>query len=301
MKQPVDARASDPPSAAAGKAGAPHRLKRWGLIAVGVLLAAYLAVLTWLWLKQEALIFHPEPLPASHQFELPADVHEVRIDVPGAQLDASHMRLPHPDGVVFYLHGNGGNLTSWFVNADFYRQLNVDLFMVDYRGYGKSTGHIESEAQLMADVQAAWQSIAPRYAGKRVIFFGRSLGTGLAAKLAASLTPAQRPNLLVLVSPYISMQTMAQELYPFVPSALIRYPLRTDEALKTLGGQTPVLILHGDQDTLIPYRHAETLSRLSSGMTLRPVPGAGHGDVHTYDVYLDTLRQAIRSTVKPLN
>jgi alpha-beta hydrolase superfamily lysophospholipase len=173
--------------------------------------------------------------------------------------------------------------------------------MMDYRGYGKSTGRIDSEAQLMADVQAAWQSIASRYEGKRVVFLGRSLGTGLAAKLAASLGSAQRPGLLVLVSPYVSMQAVAHEQYPFVPSALVRYPLRTDEALKTLRGQIPVLILHGDKDSLIPFQHAETLSRLSLGITLQPVPGAGHGDLQTYDVYLDALRHAIKSTAYPSN
>jgi alpha-beta hydrolase superfamily lysophospholipase len=277
------------------------RLLRWALGILGVLVSAYLAILLGLWLKQEALIFVPTPLPAGHQFTLPADVHEVSIDVPGARLDALHMQLSHPDGVVFYLHGNAGNLATWFVTADFYRQLNMDMFMMDYRGYGKSTGRIDSEAQLMADVQAAWQSIASRYEGKRVVFLGRSLGTGLAAKLAASLGPAKRPGLLVLVSPYVSMQTVAHEQYPFVPSALVRYPLHTDEALKTLGGQTPVLILHGDKDSLIPFQHAETLSRLSPGIALQAVPGAGHGDLQTYDVYLNTLRHAIKSTAYPSN
>ena len=273
---------------------APNRLLHWGLIMSGAVVAVYLAVLAYLWFNQESLIFQPTPLPASHPFKLPADVHEVGIDVPGAKLDAWHMQLPHPDGVVFYLHGNAGNLESWFVSADFYRQLNMDLFMIDYRGYGKSTGHISSEAQLMSDAETAWQSIAGRYAGKRVVFIGRSLGTGLSAKLAASLEPAKRPNLLVLVSPYLSMQAMAQDQYPFVPSAVLRYPLHTDEALTALAGQTPVLILHGDRDALIPYGHAEILSRLTPGIQLQPVPGAGHGDLQTYDVYLDTLRHAIK-------
>ncbi|MGC4059716.1 MAG: alpha/beta fold hydrolase [Aquabacterium sp.] len=271
---------------------------RRGLLALlGLLATAYLAMLAYLWCRQESLIFRPTPLPAEYQFKLPADVHETHIDVPGARLHALHMRLPHPDGIVFYLHGNAGNLSSWFASADFYRSLNVDLFMLDYRGYGRSTGHIESEAQLMADVRAAWQSIAPRYAGQPVVFIGRSLGTGLASQLAASLAPAQRPDLLVLVSPFISMQAMARQQYPYVPSALVRYPLRTDEALKTLGGRTPVLILHGDKDALIPYQHAQALFALTPNVRLQPVPGAGHGDVQTHGVYLDTLRQAIRATI----
>ncbi|TXC66715.1 lysophospholipase [Piscinibacter aquaticus] len=97
--------------------------------------------------------------------------------------------------------------------------------MLDYRGYGKSSGRIESEAQLHADVRAVWRAVAPHYAGKRVVLYGRSLGTALAASLAAEL----QPDLTMLVSPYTSMEAMARQHYPWVPGALLRYPLRTDE------------------------------------------------------------------------
>ena len=93
------------------------------------------------------------------------------IDVTGARLSALHLRLPDPQGVVFFLHGNNGNLATWFVNADFYRAANYDLFMLDYRGYGKSSGRIESEEQLRADVLAAWRSVAGRYLGKRRVIY----------------------------------------------------------------------------------------------------------------------------------
>ena len=70
--------------------------------------------------------------------------------------------------MVFFLHGNSANLKEWFTDGSPYRRANVDLVMMDYRGFGKSTGRIESEAQLHADVEAVWQSVALRYAGKRV-------------------------------------------------------------------------------------------------------------------------------------
>jgi acetyl esterase/lipase len=76
-------------------------------------------------------------------------------------------------------------------------------------------------------VRAAWAAVAPRYAGKRVVLFGRSLGTGLAAGLAAEL----QPDLTVLVSPYTSLRALAAEHYRWVPTALLRYPLATDELL----------------------------------------------------------------------
>ena len=122
--------------------------------------ALYVLLLAALWWGQERLLFMPQPLPSDHRFELGSDVHERTIDVPGARLHALHLQLPAPRGVVFFLHGNAGNLQSWFVDLEFYRSANFDLFMLDYRGYGKSAGRIESEAQLHADVRAAWTNLA---------------------------------------------------------------------------------------------------------------------------------------------
>ncbi|WP_198156927.1 alpha/beta hydrolase [Aquincola tertiaricarbonis] len=259
-----------------------------------VALAAYALMLGALWWKQETLIFHPVPLAADHRFDLPADVHEVFIDVPGARLNALHLRRPGARGVVFFLHGNAGNLERWFVNLDFYRALGMDLFMLDYRGYGKSTGRIESEQQLLADVQAAWARVAPQYAGRHVVFLGRSLGTGLAARLAAELPPAQRPQALLLVSPYRSMVQMAAEQYPFVPAPLLRYPLRTDAALQALAGTAlPIDLVHGDRDTLIPLAHSEALARTLPGVRLHRVAGAGHGDLQRFEAYEAALRDAM--------
>jgi len=254
-----------------------------------VVVLGYAALLALLWVGQERLLFRPTPLAAAHAFALDADVHERWIDVPGARLNALHLQLPAPDGVVFFLHGNAGNLESWFVNTALYRSMNVDLVMIDYRGYGKSGGRIESEAQLHADVRAAWDAVAPAYAGKRRVVYGRSLGSGLAASLAAEV----QPELTVLVSAYSSMAALAAEHYPIVPGALLRYPLRTDEVIMKIRG--PVLLAHGDRDTLIPLAHSERLATLSPQARLVVVPDAGHADIHRFPVYLDALRTFLAS------
>jgi len=258
------------------------------LIATLAALALYAAAIALLWWGQERLLFYPEKLPATHRFVMGADVHETWLDVPGARLNALHLRLPQPDGVVFFLHGNAGNLESWFVNADFYRRANLDLFMFDYRGYGKSSGHIESQAQLEADVRAAWASVAPRYAGQRRVIVGRSLGTALAAGLAAEL----QPELTVLVSPYTSMAALQRTHYPWVPASVLRYPLRTDAALARV--KSPVLLAHGGIDTLIAPWHSEALRRVAPQAQLLLVPQAGHNDIHEFDSYLSTLGAALR-------
>jgi hypothetical protein len=192
--------------------------------------------------------------------------------------------------VVFYLHGNGGSIEQWWPNPTFWRALNLDLYMLDYRGYGKSPGRITSEAQLMADLGTAWQQLRGAYAGKKVVFFGRSLGTGLAAKLAASLPPAEQPELLVLVSPYESMLRLKREHYGLVPDALLRYPLRTDLAMPKLTSR--LLLIHGEEDGLIDVAHSDSLAalaRASRQVEVLRLPGVGHHDVHRHERYRSTL------------
>lgn len=254
-------------------------------------LALYGGALAWLWISQEKLLFAPQVLPADQPLARAPDIHEVTVDVPGARLSALHLRLPDPKGVVFFLHGNGGSLANWFVNPEYYRRLNFDLFMLDYRGFGKSTGRIQSEAQLHADVRAAWATMAAKYADRKVVIYGRSLGTGLAVSLAAEMSPTRPPDLTVLVSPYRSMAALATEHFPWVPPAVVRYPLRTDALIGQVRG--PILIVHGERDTLIPPSHSESLKRLAPQASLLRVPGAGHNDLQEFDVYLGTLARAL--------
>jgi pimeloyl-ACP methyl ester carboxylesterase len=129
--------------------------------------------------------------------------------------------------------------------------------------------------------------VAPRYAGLHRVIFGRSLGSGLAAILAAEVQPEQT----VLVSAYESLQSLSAEIYPWVPGALLRYPLRTDEALVRIRG--PVLLAHGERDSVIPAAHSQRLHRHAPGATLLVLPEAGHGDIHRFDAYLQAVRRAV--------
>lgn len=259
---------------------------RWLITLVGVPLVLYLLALTWLWFRQERLLFFPEPWPQQDPPALhAADVRSTWVEVPGAKLHALHLQQANARGLVFFLHGNGGNLASWFVNADYYRRAGFDLFMLDYRGYGRSTGQIESEAQMMDDVRAAWRQVSPQYAGRPVVVYGRSLGTGLAAQLSAEVNPA----LTVLVSPYRSMVAMTREKYPIVPVVLLRYPLQTDQVVARI--KNPIWLVHGQRDQLIPPSHSEALLAAAGPghARLLRLPEAEHNDVHEFKAYLDAF------------
>ena len=263
------------------------------LIAVPALGAAlYGAAVAWLWFRQERLLFEPDPLPGDDALFTDTDVHEFMVDVPGARLSVAQLKLPDPRGVVFYLHGNSGNLRKWFVGLDAFRELGFDVVMMDYRGFGRSSGRIESEAQLRADVRAVWNAIATQYEGRRIVISGQSLGTGLAANLGAELCSAGcPPDLALLISPYSSMRALADEHYPWVPSAVLRYPLQTVQHANKLS--CPVMLVHGDRDELIGHHHSEAIRKLLPQCRLVLLEGAGHSDVHEHPSFRQHVSTAL--------
>ena len=265
-----------------------QRGRRLLLAAAALPAAGWASAQAALWWGQERLLFHPQPLPPDAPLTQEADVQELSVPVPGAQLSVLWLRRPEPRGVVFFLHGNSGNLQEWFTGGSLYRQTNMDLVIMDYRGFGKSSGRIESEIQLHEDVEAVWRAVAPRYQGLAVVAYGRSLGTGLAAAWAAR----HQPDLTVLVSPYASMAALAAEHYPWVLQGVLRYPLRSDLAVAAI--RRPLLLVHGDQDSLIPPDNSRTLLALAPSARLVTVPGAAHNDIHRFALYQETMAGALQ-------
>ena len=251
------------------------------LIVGSVLLCYVLLIALMLW-QQESFLFAPAPLPQDYQFNKP-DVVERRIAVPGAELSALHFRQARARGLIFFLHGNAGNLDIWLPSTEIYRQARFDVFMLDYRGFGKSTGKISSEAQLHADVLAAWQSVAAEYAGRPIVIYGRSLGTGLALKLATEVQATQ----LVLVSPYLSFVQLARDHFPWVPSFATRYSMRSDQWLAQVS--EPIMLIHGGRDALVALSHAQQLKILRPDAELLVLQEAAHQDVHEFPAYTEAL------------
>lgn len=263
-------------------------LIRLANIIVITIVCTYCVAVIFIWQKQEALLFHPDPLATDYTFNIPY-THEVYLDAPGAKIHALHLKLPTEQsrGVVLFFHGNAENLKEWFTNPDFWINSGYDVLMMDYRGYGKSTGSIESEDQLHQDAMLAWNYIKEQYAGKNKVIYGRSLGTALAAKLATQVSS----DLVVLVSPYTSMKDMANQYYSWVPGFVLRYPLENNKYIKQI--TTPILLLHGNNDQLINMKHSQELATLNSRARFIEIPDAGHGDIHNFSLYIKTLHNAL--------
>ena len=179
-----------------------------------------------------------------------------------------------------YLHGNGGALDSWGNYSTFYTDLGYDVFLVDYRGFGKSEGTIESEAQFYSDMEACYQGLEKRYGNSNIIILGFSLGTCVATKLAAD----HDPKLLVLQAPYYSIEDMMGRNYPAIPTILLKYKFPTHHYLDKV--KSPVVIFHGIDDRLIPFESSEMLQKhLKPTDTLIPLPNQGHNNIIDHPTY----------------
>lgn len=263
-----------------------RKLIRWVLFAIP---ASYVLACSALYFSQDSLVFRPEPLAADFRFEFPQTFSEINLPVDGATLNALHFSTSNPKGVVLFFHGNAGSLRRWGEVAESFTTRGYDLFIFDYRGYGKSTGKIASEKQLLDDAAQVFRYVSQRYAAQSIVLYGRSLGTGLAAQIALR-HPAK---MLILETPYVSLKDLTAQFYPLVPGFLIKYPLRTDLALPQIG--IPVYLFHGTADEVIPYESSQRiLPLIRSPKELVTIPGGAHDGLRLTPVYNAALDRFLR-------
>ena len=123
------------------------------------------------------------------------------LPVDGGAIHALLLKTERPRGVVLYFHGNAGSLRTWGDIAPEFTSRGYDILIPDYRGFGKSTGQLRDEAMLLQDGMAAYAHLARHYPEGRIVVYGRSIGTGIAAYIART----ERPGMLMLESPYFDL------------------------------------------------------------------------------------------------
>jgi len=237
-------------------------------------LLGYVVLMALMYVAQRALLYFPDTtryapaaigLPQAEEIELTtADRQRVVV-----------WHVPPQGGkpVVLYFQGNGGGLD---LRADRFRDLVSDgtgLVALNYRGYGGSTGS-PSETGLIADAVAAYNFAAARYSTERIVLWGESLGTGVAVALASERPVAR----VILESPYTSIADVAAAVYWFAPvRLLIKDSFRSDIRVGKIA--TPVLVIHGVRDDVIPIAFADRLYELiAAPKQFVRLADAGHND-----------------------
>jgi fermentation-respiration switch protein FrsA (DUF1100 family) len=231
-----------------------------GLAAVlGWGLAIYLGLAFYLYVFQTRYIYFPD-LPSRQLDATPADIGLAYETVSlatgdGETLAGWYVPAPAARGTLLYLHGNGGNIGHRLDSIAVFHRLGLNIFIIDYRGYGASTGK-PSEEGTYQDALAAWNYLAQQknIMPERIVLFGESLGGSIAAWLAARHPPAG----MIMYATFSSVPEIAQRLYPIFPARwLTRYRYDTLTALRRV--HCPVLVMHSPGDEIIPYSHGRAL------------------------------------------
>jgi alpha-beta hydrolase superfamily lysophospholipase len=249
----------------------------------------YIVLCGFLYYFQERLIFFPQRLNKNYQFRFDQKFDELNIkSSDGTLLNGLLFKADNSIGLIFYLHGNAGSLSSWGEVAKTYTDLNYDVFILDYRSYGKSEGYIDGQTQLFEDNQAVYNELTKRYNENKIIVLGYSIGTGLASKLAST----NKPRLLILQAPYYSLTDMMRHTYSIKPTFILKYKFATSEYLKTC--EMPVIIFHGDQDEVIYYGSSLKLkNEFKEEDRLITLKGQGHNGMTNNEYYQAELRNIL--------
>ncbi len=243
-----------------------------------------------IYLVQEHFIFKPEKLRADFVYKYDTPFAELFFDIePGVRINGLHFTVQNPNGLILYFHGNTRSIKGWARYArDFFRY-RYDVVLVDYRGFGKSTGK-RSENDMLSDMQFVYKNLAERYGESHIIVYGRSLGSGFATKIASD----NNPRYLILDAPYFSFKKLMQRFLPILPVRwLLRYHLRTD--LWIPGVKCHTYILHGTKDWLIPISNSEKLKALNPRkITLIRIQGGGHNNLPKFPDYHNFIRDILK-------
>ena len=207
--------------------------------------------------------------------------------------------IPHQDAraTLVWFHGNAGNISGRLLNIKLlHDRINTNIFIFDYRGYGRSEGTV-SEKGTYLDGEAAINYLLGRHeaAARRLILFGRSLGAAVAAEMAIRFASLG----LILESPFVSIPEMARAIFPSLPIAWL-LQTRYDTMEKVRLVKTPILVLHGDRDATVPFAQGKRVFEIASHpKKFHRIVGASHNDTFLVggEEYYGALRDFIESAV----
>lgn len=248
-----------------------------------------------LYFFQENLIFLPSQLPEDYSYLFDSPFQEMNHTTEdGASLNGLYFTVDDPIGTVLYFHGNAGDLSRWGEIAQFFVQKNLNVVIMDYRNYGKSTGTM-SEALLYKDADL-WYHVAQEKASQThtpLYAYGRSLGATFATYIAATHGVQQ----LVLEAPFYSLESVAKDRFPILPVAgLLKYKFPTYTFINKV--TAPVTILHGTEDGVVNYDQGKNLFDHFKGTNKKfvKIPEGGHNDLVLFQEYQNAISTLFKSS-----
>ena len=255
------------------------------------LATGYLALVALMYVAQRALMYFPEKFRTAPAAAGLPEAEEVVLDTAdGEKVIVWHVPPREGGMVTLYFHGNGGALRYRVDRFRAHTAQGDGLVALSYRGYAGSTGS-PTEPGILNDARAVYDFAVARYPADKLVLWGESLGSGVAVALAAERPVAR----IVLEAPFLSAADVAAGAYPFVPVYwLMKDQFRSDLRIDKVAA--PVLIMHGDRDSVVPIASGQALYQLiKSPKRFVRIPGGGHENLGAFGA-LEAARKFVADT-----
>jgi len=264
------------------------KIRKWLIVIVTIYVICGVA----LYFLQEKLLFHPEKLDADHKFSFTTPFKEINLPF-NDKKNLSIIQFTVPDsarkGIVLYFHGNMRNVERYAYCVTHFTRNNYEVWMIDYPGFGKSTGE-RSEQIMYDDADQLYKMARTRVSKDSIIIYGKSIGTGVASHLAARSNCKR----VILETPYCSIDALFKHyafIYPV--SWMTTYHFPSEECFKNIND--PITIFHGTDDGTIPFSQAKRLMKVAKPRDeLVAIKDGGHNNLADFPLFqhkLDSLLQ----------
>ena len=255
-----------------------------------LLIILYVFMLLGFYFFQNYIVFRPKKTAQNYTYSFKHKFEEISIKTHDkAVLNAIHFKVDKPKGVILYFHGNKDNLIRWGEIAGKLTTYNYDVFVMDYRGYGKSTGK-RTETLMYDDAQLCYDYLRRYYKESSIVVYGRSLGGTFATYVASKNIPKQ----LILEATFSSMLDVVNQKLPIFPySKILNFKFKTFKLIEKVN--CPTLIFHGTNDKLVPIRFAKKVVKHADKKQTQfiKIKEGAHHDLNIYEEYKIEVRNVL--------
>lgn len=264
-----------------------------GILFLIIIVLVCTGVTVLVYFLQDKFIFDPEKLNINHAFNFPGLFEELNLkSEDGEIINGVIFNVKEPKGLVFFMHNHAGNVEQWSRMAFYLNQFDYDVFIMDYRGYGKSTGKF-NEGRVYKDVLSFYELMKQRYDESGITVYGRGIGAAFASFLASTENPKQ----LILESPLYNLKHTTKKYFPYLPFMKLIPKYKFDVAGHLKKITKPVTIFHGQMNNLVHYSNSLKLKEVNKeNVKLIIISDGDHYNILNHRIYLTEMATILGSS-----
>jgi hypothetical protein len=258
----------------------------------------YLFLVSFVYLRQGSMVYYPTKDIEGTPADIGLKYEEITLTTKDSvNLSAWYVPAKNERGVLLFCHGNAGNISHRLDSIRIFHDLGLGVLIFDYRGYGRSEGSPTEEGTYL-DAESSWDYLVnvKKARSEKIILFGRSLGSAVAAELALRHPAAG----IIIESGFKSIPALGAKFFPYLPVRLIsRFQYSTIDKVDKI--VMPKLFIHSPQDEMIPYEHGTALFKNAEEPKefLQITGGHNDGFLTSGKIYTDGLNRFISKAIRP--